>query len=98
MEPVREPGHDSEVPASAPDGPEQVRVLRAARPAHLAVRCHNLDLEEVVHGPSVTAGGGGGTAPPGGGAPGRPCNETQYGRPPPPPCVPLHRTRDAAPP
>ena len=48
-----ERGHDTEIPATAPHGPEQVRILVLGHAKHAPVGCHDLDRHEIVDRESV---------------------------------------------
>ncbi len=62
MQLIFERGHDAEVAATAPQAPEQIRILLCADLQDLAVRGHELERCDVVagetelaHQPSLTA-------------------------------------------
>ena len=55
VRPVIESGHDSKVPATAPQGPEQVGMLLPAHREQLAVRGHHFESTDVVAAQAVLA-------------------------------------------
>src|SRR5579863_6467821 len=50
MEPILERGSDPEVSATAAYRPEQIRLIVLAEAPYLAVRGHELDVEQIVAG------------------------------------------------